>query len=130
MPTSVSASMQYAGSVTLPLPDIPVGFSCVYAIASPFKRLSWRQSARLDVDQDHSGVIPASFTTCAHFSISAGMKRANSSGVLVQGVIASAFILSWVSGRSMKAMSSALSLSMIGFGLNDTATTENQGRAA
>jgi hypothetical protein len=50
-------------------------------------------------------VIPASFTTCAHFSISAGMNCASSSGVLVQGVIASAFILSWMSGRLMKAIS-------------------------
>src|SRR5262249_12640303 len=36
-------------------------------------------------DRPHSGSIPASFTTCAHFLISAGMNRASSSGVLVQG---------------------------------------------
>ena len=31
--------------------------------------------------------MPASFTTCAHFLISAGIRRASSSGVLVSGVI-------------------------------------------
>src|SRR5262245_37875312 len=63
-------------------------------------------------------------------SISAGMKRASSSGVLVHGVIARASILSWVSGSLMKAMSNALSLSMIGRGVPAGATTENQGLAA
>jgi len=33
MPMSVSAIMQYAGTVTFPLPDIPVAFSGVYVIA-------------------------------------------------------------------------------------------------
>src|SRR5262245_57245673 len=74
----------------------------------------------------HSGSIPASFTTCAHFLISAGMNRASSSGVLVQGVIASAFILSCVSVRLMKAVSRRLSLSMIGRGVPARDTTENQ----
>src|SRR5262245_62205610 len=75
----------------------------------------------------HCGSIPASFTTCAHFLISAGMNCPSSSGVLVQGVIASAFILSWVSDRLMKAVSRRLSLSMIGRGVPGGATTENQG---
>src|SRR5262245_62959624 len=75
----------------------------------------------------YSGVMPASLTTCAHFLISAGMNCASSSGVLVQGVIASAFILSWISGRLMKVISTRLSLSIIGRGVPAGATTENHG---
>src|SRR5262249_13483353 len=55
------------------------------------------------------------------------MNCASSSGLLVQGVMASAFILSWVSVRLMKAVSRRLSLSTIGRGGPAGGTTEDQG---
>src|SRR5260370_39365110 len=58
------------------------------------------------------------------------MKRASSSGVLVHGEMARPFILSCVSGRLMKAVSTPLSLSMIGRGVPAGAATENQGGRA
>ena len=48
---------------------------------------------------NYCGSMPASLTTFAHLSISAGMNFSSSSGVLVSGVIASALSRSCTSGR-------------------------------
>ena len=51
------------------------------------------------VERHHCGSMPASLTTFAHLTISAGMNFSSSSGVLVSGVIASALSRSCTSGR-------------------------------
>src|SRR5581483_1677485 len=73
----------------------------------------------------YCGSIPASLTTLAHFSISAGMNLASSSGVLVRGVMPSPLRRSCTSGRLRYGIIAPFSLSTIGRGVPARATTEN-----
>src|SRR5262245_13815547 len=69
------------------------------------------------VGADHSGLMPANFTTLAHFSVSAATKAPSSAALTIIGIVPMSASRALTAGSDRPALMSRLSRAMISGGV-------------